>query len=1129
MTYRHYATVLALLGLALATHAGTQQLVLKELLNQPYAHEMVTYPFTAPKGACAVDSLQLTGPTGPQTVQLSEVTCWPNTAYVHTARLSFIVDTLAPLTNNTYTLSYSRRAVPPVTTDLSLHTTPEQVEVSTTHLGVRMLLGKASYATPQAAAQVPGPLTAMRLEQGAWAGGSTLYGADRITSWSGELQDHGPLFARVQYVYQYASGNTTRLTAQVIAGDSGIRWEENSANDCPDDGLELRFPAAPGLQQATSPAGTAGWGRERTLKIPAATEPICKLSPRTCIADAFPDYPSAIVFHGADNELQLRSRDAGAWVTPSAPFTYGGFSTWKLEIIPQMWNRWQRMGMPVSYGPAGVIVRLPLTKGTRKWSVSSGASRIGERLDVVKDMVLEWAADPKISYPHLFIDKAEEEAAWQREKPDTARLGFLYGVGDHYYGWKNEGYLYGGGTAEAAKKAKIVALTHEILGLLGNFDMMRHGNAATAMYDGLIGTDLLTAQDKALFRAQLAAMGYALADPSYWNAERGYLSGNPNMSCSNICTLGVVACEIPDHPLAKQWAAYANGWMNVWLANEVGPNGEWQCEGIHYGQGASAAPMVAYAIAAKRAGFSDFVDDPRLKKMVLYLAKQYSPRDPQRHDARVSPPVGRGLSGETFATFGVMARATADRDPAYSRTMQWMWAQTGYPWELGDWRLGGFEPWYLDKRLPMQAPAWGSEHFPTLGVVLRSGFNTPSEHYLNLVTDVDSQRNLDVWTPQVGALAQWYAFGKPLSQQFTFAVGYAERHELLRDGVLPAHNYDGADHGKAPFGYYTTTKPEAFSTLPRQDYVAATFTVTNADTRDWFPAKMPAWPKVTAATEAKLRWTRQALFVKDDVPQGPHYLVLRDTTRGGQPTQWQFWSLSEKIGTPAQTKDPAFLAAKPGKAILPAGLLPPGDRYTALGQFGVDLEYFIAAPADTPRNTLRYGGLAQQNVAEYEDLLHLQLPGDGAYYVALVPHLHNQPAPDFAALDGGKIIKVSGAFGTDYAFLTSEPSRAGTEMVTFSGTAASVQQRANTLVLTLGDAGEIHCREYGLFAAQATSLRVDGNTLTLTLAGPTGAIRIYAPAGFALNNQPGVSMKTQEGTYTITVPADISVVTLVKK
>jgi len=83
--------------------------------------------------------------------------------------------------------------------------------------------------------------------------------------------------------------------------------------------------------------------------------------------------------------------------------------------------------------------------------------------------------------------------------------------------------------------------------------------------------------------------------------------------------------------------------------------------------------------------------------------------------------------------------------------------------------------------------------------------------------------------------------------------------------------------------------------------------------------------------------------------------------------------------------------------------------------------------------------------------------------------------------------------------------------------------------LTLGDAGEIHCREYGLFAAQATSLRVDGNTLTLTLAGPTGAIRIYAPAGFALNNQPGVSMKTQEGTYTITVPADISVVTLVKK
>ena len=1129
MAYRLYA-VLALLFCTLATHAATRQLVIKELLNQQYANELVTYPFTAPKDACAVDSLQLTGPNGPQAVQLSEVTCWPHTVYVHTARLSFIVDTLAPLAINTYTLSYGRRAASPVTTDLSLLITPERVEVCTAHLGIRLPLGKGAYATPLLAAQAPGPLSAMRLEQDAWAGGSKLYGADKVTSWSGELLDHGPVFARVQYVYQYASGNTTRLTALVLAGDSAIRWEENSANDCPDDGLELLFPAAPGLQQVTFRAGNGiGWHKESTLKNPVASSPICKLSPRTSIAGAFAEYPAEIVFHGTDNELQLHSRDAGAWGTPSAPFTYGGFSTWKLEIIPQMWNRWQRMGMPVSYGPDGVTVRLPLTKGTRKWSVSSGAPRIGERLDAVKDMVLEWPADPKIGYPHLFISKAEEEAAWQREKPDSTRLNFLYGVGDHYYGWKNEGYLYGGGTAAAAKKAKIVALTHDVLGLLGYYDMMRHGNAVTAMYDGLIDTELLTAQDKALFRAQLAAMAYALADPSYWNAERGYLSGNPNMSCSNICTLGVVACEIPDHPMAKQWAAYANGWMNVWLANEVGPNGEWQCEGVHYGQGASAAPMVAYAIAAQRAGFSDYVDDPRLKKMVLYLAKQYTPRDPQRHDTRVSPPVGRGLSGETFATFGVMARATADRDPAYSRTMQWMWAQTGYTSELGDWRLGGFEPLYMDKRLPMQAPAWGSDHFPALGVVLRSGFNTPSEHYLNLLSDVPSQRNLDVWTPQVGGLAQWYAYGKPLSQQFTFATGYAERHELLRDGVLPAHNYDGADTGKAPFGYYTTTKPEAFSTLPRQDYVAATYTITNADTRDWFPTKMPAWPKVTAATEAKLRWTRQALFVKDDDPRGIHYLVLRDTTTGGQPTQWQFWSLSEKIGTPDEMKDPAFQAARPGKVILPARQLLPGDRYTALGQFGVDLEYFIANPTDTPRNTLRYGGIAQQNVAEYEDLLHLQLPGDGAYYVALVPHLHDQPAPDFAALDGGKIIRVNGAFGTDYAFLAGEPSRAGTEMVTFSGTAASVQQRAATVVLALGDAGEIHCREYGLSAAQATSLRVDGHTLTLALAGPTGAIRIYAPAGFTLKDQPGVSMKTQEGSYTITVPAGTTVVTLVRK
>lgn len=52
----------------------------------------------------------------------------------------------------------------------------------------------------------------------------------------------------------------------------------------------------------------------------------------------------------------------------------------------------------------------------------------------------------------------------------------------------------------------------------------------------------------------------------------------------------------------------------------------------------------------------------------------------------------------------------------------------------------------------------------------------------------------------------------------------------------------------------------------------------------------------------------------------------------------------------------------------------------------MDVDYFIASPTDTPRHTLRYGGTwAGSKVPDYQDLLHLQLPGDGSYFIVVFP------------------------------------------------------------------------------------------------------------------------------------------------
>jgi hypothetical protein len=1115
-------------GLQHAT-AGTQQIAVRELLNQRYADEWVTYPFTAPARACEVSSLQLTGPRGPQAVQLSDVEYWPGTKFVKSAELSFVVDALEPLTTNDYTLTYGPAPGQfMVQTDLDGGEMAGSAILSTSNVEARFLLGAQTYAVPIPLKDLPGPLQSVRWGRGVWGGGSRWYGEAAVKSWSAQETEAGWIFEQVDYLLELADGGTARLTAQLGAGDTAIRWRVAVTGDHPDVGVDLSLGALPGVKQMVMPKGFGQWAQDRTVPLTPSDQPCCFLSPNSSLPNFFPEGPSNVHFAAAGGpEVELVSSDPAAWADPGPPFTYAGFKSWNMDMVPQMWERWQRKRLPVTYATDGTLsLRVNLAAGGRQWSTSAGMPRLGERLNVVKDYVLDWP-EKAGTHPHLFASKAEEAEAWKRMQPSPQLVqSLLSHKGD--LGWANEAYLYSGGSKEVAAQEDLVKQLGDELSLLGNFDTMRKAIVLAATYDAVIDTDLVTPQQRSLYRAQMAYLAYVMADPTCWSMERGYASGNPNMSASYTLSLGILACLLPDHPMAKTWAAYATGWMDHWLTYEVGPGGEFLPEGMHYG-GGSVSDMVAYAVAAQRAGFHDFLIDPRLKRLCLYFAQEFTPPDPRLNNVRVSPPVGRGTAGDPGAIFGMLARATAPTDPAYSKVMQWMWAQSGYPMEANDWRLGGFEPFYANRALPAEKPAWGSALYPSLGVVLRTGVGTAAEDDVNLLAYDDSHRNLDVWAPGVGSLAQWYARGKPVSEAFYFATGYSERHELLRDGVFLARNWDGAGNTKSPFGYYTTTRPEAGALLPPADYVRATYTLTTSDERDWFPDKLPAWPHVTAATAATLDWTRQVLFLKDDDPAGANYLVFRDTTAGGQPTEWQFRSLSEKIGTPEQARDAAFLADKPGPTAVAARELPGGARYTALGQFDVDLEYFIASPADTPRYTMRYGGSRQ--CAQYEDLLNLRLPGDGSYFVAVFPRGRTEEAPTFSSLGEGKVIKVSGALGTDYTFLTNVPGQATAENASFQGTAGTVQARGSGLSLTLAAPGEVRYREYGLAAPFAVSLRVTQNALTLDLPAdnPGGQVTLTAPTGWKAVRAAGVTVQTRPGTYRVTVPAGAGTVRLVRQ
>jgi len=237
---------------------------------------------------------------------------------------------------------------------------------------------------------------------------------------------------------------------------------------------------------------------------------------------------------------------------------------------------------------------------------------------------------------------------------------------------------------------------------------------------------------------------------------------------------------------------------------------------------------------------------------------------------------------------------------------------------------------------------------------------------------------------------------------------------------------------------------------------------------------------------------------------------------------WQFWSLSQKIGTPEQAASlDRFLADAPGFQPAEARELA-GDRFTAIGQLDVDLEYFIASPTDTPRYTLRRGCISPRwpvpDYREYQDLLNLRLAGDGHYQVVLYPRLRNTPSPAFSSHAGGRVIKIAGQHGTDYVLLADEPTTAVVDRVRFDAAVASVQCREEATVLCLGSAGEVACDSVGLAAGGPAGMHYQTGAETIVHL-PDGhggtRLRLTLPPGYRL-----VDHETRKGVEIVDAQPD---------
>jgi hypothetical protein len=382
-----------------------------------------------------------------------------------------------------------------------------------------------------------------------------------------------------------------------------------------------------------------------------------------------------------------------------------------------------------------------------------------------------------------------------------------------------------------------------------------------------------------------------------------------------------------------------------------------------------------------------------------------------------------------------------------------------------------------------------------------------------------------------------YGKGKPLALAFSGAHEVCTSESFLTNTVSVARTPGASVEERAENkGYIGRSQVTDFSAMPRQDYALAAFHLDQPlPVRPAYRSKLPAlptgWPRlVKQATSGGAAHKRQVLFVKGAQAHDATYFVFRDTVEGGQPTVWNMWTLSQKLGMTDETRDlEAFLSDAPGNRMTSARELD-GDRFTAFGQFDVDMDYYVALPTDTPRATLRWGYDAAAGWPnpwhEYQDLLHLQRADDGAYYVALFPRRRGEPAPEFATLGGGTIIRAKGSFGTDYAFLNAEPTAASADGVSFSGMAGSVQDRSDGLVLALGARGQVSYGGYRLTSEDAASAVIrDHDVAISTSYEQRGAqvLNLGLPDGQVLSSarQDVQVSSAGQGLYQITIPEGV--------
>jgi hypothetical protein len=211
------------------------------------------------------------------------------------------------------------------------------------------------------------------------------------------------------------------------------------------------------------------------------------------------------------------------------------------------------------------------------------------------------------------------------------------------------------------------------------------------------------------------------------------------------------------------------------------------------------------------------------------------------------------------------------------------------------------------------------------------------------------------------------------------------------------------------------------------------------------------------------------LFVKDADPMGPNYFLVSDTFQATLPTQCNLWGLAEALKLD-------------------------GDHAHFAGQYGVDLEVYLLAPADK-LVTGAWG--PEKKPPERQSLLQQRNAPNRPYLTLLYPRSAGEPLPTVTPLGSGCGARVELPGRVDIVLAGDGHQEFRQEKLCFQGRAGLIQPRPQATRLTLLSGARLAWEGFGLeqptsggmlqmnFATDGTIAgESDGTARTVTVQAP---------------------------------------------